>query len=178
VGALANEEVGKFLTDHCICTFQKVGSFRIVNGQKQGGNVASYFCLPDGSVLDIIAGPVDAPTFLREARWVDESRKMAIFESRNDSSRYRAVFQRGYLERLKTEYGIDPHGSQPVWGGSSVVVNSGGWAGPRRALDNQGRVFQLLAYHPMVKIEQIYRYVFEKILNERVSTLPVEQRGN
>jgi hypothetical protein len=47
-----------------------VGTFRIVNGQKQGGNVASYFCTPDGRVLHLIAGPVDGDTLIREARWV------------------------------------------------------------------------------------------------------------
>ena len=36
--------------------FQKVGTFRISNGQKQGGNVASYFCTPDGQVLHLLAG--------------------------------------------------------------------------------------------------------------------------
>ena len=43
-----------------VSSFQKVATFRIVaGGQKQGGNVASYFCAPDGRVLHIVAGPVD-----------------------------------------------------------------------------------------------------------------------
>ena len=41
--------------------------------------------------------------------------------------------------------------------------------------DNQARVHQIMANYPLVKVEQVYRYVFERILNERVSTAPVVQ---
>ena len=46
---------------------------QIVGKAKQGGNVATYFCAPDGRVLHAIAGPVDAGTMLREAKWVVET---------------------------------------------------------------------------------------------------------
>jgi hypothetical protein len=82
VNALANAEVGKFLNEYFVSSFQKVGTFRIVNGQKQGGNVASYFCAPDGRVLHVVAGPVDAATILREAKWVVEGTKKAMTESK------------------------------------------------------------------------------------------------
>ena len=47
-------------------SFQRVGTFRIVGKQKQGGNVATYFCAPDGRVLhsgsgDAINDGVPAP---------------------------------------------------------------------------------------------------------------------
>ena len=48
--------------------YKKVGTFRKDGDTKTGGNVASYFCLPDETVIHIIPGPVDAATFLREAR--------------------------------------------------------------------------------------------------------------
>ena len=47
-----------------------MGTFQVVNGRKVGGNVATYFCTADGRVLHAIAGPVDAATLLREAKWV------------------------------------------------------------------------------------------------------------
>lgn len=190
MNALANAEVGQYLNDHCVSAFQKVGTFRIVNGQKQGGNVAAYFCLGDGSVLHVVAGPVDAATLLREARWVVETRKLAIFESRNDPAAYREFFRRAHLDRLKAEHGVTVNNSLPAGTSSRLTVNSGlrgvpsgklaanhGWQRTGRALDNQGKVHMLLAQHPMPKIEQIYKYVFEKILNEKVSTLPVETRS-
>ena len=50
MNALANPEVGKYVNEHFVSAFQKVATFKIVNGQKQGGNVAAYFCAPDGRV--------------------------------------------------------------------------------------------------------------------------------
>ena len=65
MNALANEEVGKYFNENFVSSYQKVATFKIVDGQKQGGNVASYFCAPDGRVLHVVAGPVDAATLLR-----------------------------------------------------------------------------------------------------------------
>ena len=53
MNALANPEVGKYLNEYFVSSFQKVATFRIVGKQKQGGNVASYFCAPDGRVLHV-----------------------------------------------------------------------------------------------------------------------------
>ena len=88
MGALANAEVGKYLNANFVSSFQKVATFRIVaGGQKQGGNVASYFCAPDGRVLHVVAGPVDAGTLLREARWVVETTKKAMADRMQTSRR-------------------------------------------------------------------------------------------
>jgi hypothetical protein len=103
VNALADPRVGEYLSDHCVCAYQKVGTFKVVHGQKQGGNVATYFCLGDGSTLHAIAGPVDAATFLKEARWVVELRKLAQFEARGNLAHYREVFRYAHLDRLKHE---------------------------------------------------------------------------
>jgi hypothetical protein len=185
VNALANAAVGDYLNEHCVSSFQKVGTFKVADdGQKQGGNVATYFCLPDGSVLHILAGPVDADTFLTEAKWVVETRKNALFEARNNPARYREFFRWAHLERLRHDYGVDLRVRRmPIDDGYG-----GRWANgatPRAAAAqepvtpkgnaNQQQVHTLLAYSPLIKIENVYKYVFEKILNERVSTLPVEQ---
>ena len=86
-----------FLAEHFEAAHQKVGTFRIVGGQKQGGNVAGYFCLTDGTV---VAGPVNAETFLREARWAVDLRNLAVTEARGSVEKYRAAVRRGHLERL------------------------------------------------------------------------------
>jgi hypothetical protein len=185
VNALANPEVGSYLNQQCVSAFQKVGTFTVAaNGQKQGGNVATYFCLPDGSVLHIIAGPVDANTFLTEAKWVVETRKNALFEAANNPYRFREFFRSAHLERLKHDYGVDLRArwasmdlgygerwrnrgqsrAAPVWDQGTPAGNA-----------KQKQVHLLLAYNPLVKIQNVYKFVFEKILNEKVSTLPVEQ---
>ncbi len=106
MNALANPEVGKYLNEYFVSSFQKVATFRIVNGQKQGGNVASYFCAPDGRVLDVIAGPVDAATLLKEAKWVVESTKKAMAESKGDGAKFKALFRQWHADRLRQESGL------------------------------------------------------------------------
>jgi len=106
VSALANPEVGKYLNEYFVSSFQKVATFRIVNGQKQGGNVASYFCAPDGRVLHVVAGPVDAGTLLREAKWVVEGTKKALQESKGDGAQFKAIFRKWHADRLRQEHGL------------------------------------------------------------------------
>jgi hypothetical protein len=106
VNALANAEVGKYLNEYFVSSFQKVATFKIVGGQKQGGNVAAYFCAPDGRVLHVVAGPVNAATLLQEAQWVVESATKAIDESKGDGAAFKALFRRWHADRLRNEHGL------------------------------------------------------------------------
>jgi hypothetical protein len=106
VNALASPEVGKYLNENFVSSFQKVATFRIVGEQKQGGNVASYFCAPDGRVLHVVAGPVDAGTLLREAKWVVETTKKALEQSKNDGAAFKAYFRKAHAERVRAEHGL------------------------------------------------------------------------
>ncbi len=106
MNALNNPEVGKYLNEYFVSGFQKVGTFKIVGNQKQGGNVASYFCAPDGRVLHCVAGPVDAATLIHEAQWVVETTKKAMEISKDDGSKFKAYFRKAHAERLKNEHGI------------------------------------------------------------------------
>jgi hypothetical protein len=106
VNALASPEVGKFLNDNFESSFQKVATFRIVGKQKQGGNVASYFCAPDGRVLHVVAGPVNANQLLHEARWVVDTTERAMKEAKGDGAAFKAIFRKAHAERLRTEHGL------------------------------------------------------------------------
>ena len=165
------------MADNFEATYQKVGTFQIVNGTKVGGNVASYFCLSDGTVIHAVAGPLNARQYLQELRWAVDLRKLAASESNGSIAKYRAVLRKGHMERLATGAGA---WHQPIGGLPAIA------AGPPpvptvaplrlnhgRALDNQGQVHALLAYYPLPKIQQLYTIVFENVLNEKVSTLPV-----
>jgi hypothetical protein len=119
VGALNNDEVGKYVNEYFVSSYQKVATFKIVGGNKQGGNVAAYFCAPDGRVLHCVAGPVDAATFLRESKWVVETAKTCIKESKGDGAKFKEMFRKAHAEKLRTEFGIvveavtfDPPGPQ------------------------------------------------------------------
>jgi hypothetical protein len=116
VNALASPEVGKYLNEYFCSSYQKVATFKIVGGQKQGGNVASYFCAPDGRVLHCVAGPVNAATLLQEAKWVVETTKTAMKESKGDGGRFKAIFRTAHADRLKNEHGlvVEPVTFDPV----------------------------------------------------------------
>jgi hypothetical protein len=106
VNALANAEVGKYVNENFVSAFQKVATFKIVGGQKQGGNVATYFCAPDGRVLHIIAGPVDAATFLAEAKWTVETAKKGIEECKDDGAKFKAYMRKAHADKLRAEAGL------------------------------------------------------------------------
>jgi len=196
VNALANEQVGKYVNEYFCSSFQKVATFKIVNGQKQGGNVAAYFCAPDGRVLHVVAGPVDAATMLREAKWVVETTKKAMAEAKGDGAKFKAIFRKAHAERLRQEHGLvveavtfDPPEEQDDSSALTYRDPSGRPLAPklppppidgldkasrRWVLGNQGRVHVLMAAHSMAKIEKVYGSVFENILGEKISTKPVE----
>jgi hypothetical protein len=162
VNALADPEVGKYLNASFASTYQKVGTFTLAGKQKQGGNVATYFCTPDGRVLHVVAGPVNAVTLLREARWAVETYKLARLDRGDDSSpELRALLWEAHADRLRKEHGVELNDPN---------------ARLRRNLGKQAQAHLLLAAAPLPRLEQVYRLVFENILGEKVSTAPVVQR--
>ena len=169
MNALARPEVGQYLNDHFVAAFQKVATFKIVNNQKQGGNVASYFCTPDGQVLDAVAGPVDGATLLREARWVVETCNLADLDGKGGAG-LKAVFRKAHADRLLQEHGsVSKLPSRPECTAEDVaaVLDRG------RGLSNDGRIHLLFSTYPLAPIGKVYRPIFERVLNEPVSTSPV-----
>lgn len=70
----------KFMAAH-----QQAGDFQVQvkDGQvvqKNGGNVASYFCTPDGRVINAVLGPAGANDLLHEAEWA-----IKVYESAESS---------------------------------------------------------------------------------------------
>jgi hypothetical protein len=147
----------------------------VVAGEKQGGNVASYFCTPGGEILDAIAGPVDADTLLREARWVVETRKMALLKANGDAGQIKQAFRQANADRLPSGTVPLDWKNMPFYQPSEEALATVLDTNPAvQQLDQQGRVHLLLALYPLVKLDQAYKVVYEKILNETVSTQPVE----
>lgn len=163
---MTNAEVGKYLNVNFVSSYQKVGTFTVNGTRKQGGNVASYFCTPEGRVLHAIAGPVNAEVLLREARWIVETSKLAALDGVKGETRLRAFWRKAHIDRLRQEHNVD---LKHVRRGVRPVRES--------TLNNPGRVHYLLATTALPKLEQIYKFVFETILNEKVSTAPVVQLG-
>jgi hypothetical protein len=185
VGALADKTVAAYVNQHFIATYLKVGTFEIVGGQKVGGNVASYFCLPDSSVLHAVAGPVDAKKFLSELRWAVETRKAAQTASTNlatgafSQAQYRGYISQAHEERYFAE-------NPGTWGGNvtftraktpQMVVRNLAMMPPQlpRTASQQAQVEWLLARGPLTALEHVYPVIWEQVLGEKLSTLPVAQ---
>ncbi len=163
---------------HFVASYQKVANFQVIHGAvKVGGNVASYFCTPEGQVLHAIAGPVTAATFLKEARWVNEAYQFALVEDRNPAE-MRLFFRRAHFERLRTEHFVTVPKERLVAPAAvtkdaldTLVVQNQNWA-----RSPQAKVHLLLGAGAMPKLDQVYQIVFERILNERLSNDPVVER--
>ncbi len=171
--------MARFAADNFEATHQKVGTFRVVNGVKQGGNVASYVCLNDGTVIHAIAGPLAPAQYLRELRWAVDMRKLATAQAGGDAIKYRETVRKGHTERLVRESGVrHPEHALPELTDSAPPVPAPAELRGRNggALGNQGQVHAILAAAPVPKLSQLYPIVFEKILGEKVSTLPVETK--
>jgi hypothetical protein len=193
VNALANEKVGTLLNHYFVSSFQRVGSFRINNGQKQGGNVAAYFCVPDGRVLHAVAGPVDANMLLAEVDWVLRKTTEALSASKGDGTRFKELMRRYHAERLQAKHGVrvtavlrDQVGQD--WATALAYRDAQGRrlapilslppienpAAGKNPLSNDAQVHRLLAAHATMRIEGLYGAIFEGILGEKVTTKPVQ----
>jgi hypothetical protein len=185
VSALVDPRVAEYVNEHFVATYLKVGTFQIIGGKKVGGNVASYFCLFDGSVLHAVAGPVNAAQFLSEARWAVETRKAALTLGTKlatgelDLPKYRAYIKQAHEERYVAEGNPWMAGAMP----KPILKNQpkAPGQGPLppnlpRLLSRQAQVHWLLAHDTLAPIDRIYPFVWEQILNERLSGLPVAQK--
>jgi hypothetical protein len=172
---LADPQVAKYFNENFICTYQKVGTFRILNGQKVGGNVASYFCLWDGYVLHAVPGKVGADTLLSEARWVTDLRKSALMYATNlrtgamDRRLYGTKVMLAHVERYHEETNTT---SSEAWNNTPVSLPTSLPQGQSA----QAQVDWALARSPMPQLNSLYPYVWRQILNERLSDLPVAKQ--
>ncbi len=170
MNALADARVADYVNENFVSTYLKVGTFQIVNGQKVGGNVASYFCLPDGTVVHAVAGPVNADRLLSESRWAFETRKSALTSSANlgtgntDEKKFRARVRRSHLERMFAA--ISPQARFNQAFPTKMPRNS----------SQEAQTHWLLAAQPLAHIDDISPVVWTEILGEQESGLPVAKR--
>jgi hypothetical protein len=154
-----------------VAAHQQVGAFIAtkVNGTlvKQGGNVASYFCTPEGRVIHAVIGPVNADELLKEANWALAAWDKAKQESDQEDREYEvSLAHRGELpQAIPINQGGPAHGrkniSADAWGNLSQLVGT-----------QPQKVHQLLAARPLAPLAEVYVEVFERILGEQVSTAP------
>jgi hypothetical protein len=170
VNALADDRVGAFVNTHFVSAYKKVGTFRKNGNAKNGGNVATYFCLPDETVIHVVPGPVTAAAFLREARWA-----MDVYESANLEFPADLKEQREYVREAHMIRYLEEHGKGT--GGTRSGVPRSLRARMPRALPQGGKVLAqahwLLWSEPMPRLAAIYGTVWTDILKEELSDRPV-----
>jgi hypothetical protein len=178
VGALAQKDVGEYLNKYFVSSYQKISNFTLAaGGQKQGGNVASYFCTSQGRVLHIVVGPVSGAKLLEEARWVEETWKLADLQELKSVSQIQALFRKAHLDRLASEFNLKqqsrylPGLESPM--ATALIGGPGVNALLNRSPDQQAKVHLLLSNYPLPKIARVYGTVFETILQQKISTTPV-----
>ena len=161
--------MAKHFNENFICTYLKVGAFQIINGQKVGGNVASYFCLADTTVVHAIAGQTNANVLLKEARWAADIRKSAqtfsthLETGKMDMRVYANHIRKAHAERYHEEI------RTPFADRKTIPKQM-----PRLATQ-QPQTHWLLA-NSMAKLDTIYPIVWRQILREELSALPVGER--
>ena len=155
--------------------YKKVGTFRKDGDTKTGGNVATYFCLPDETVVHVIPGPVNAATFLREARWAVDVCESAVLEHPDDPAA-----QRDYLKLAHGLRHLADRGRQiPRAGQGTTQAARVSGLMPKslpRGTDPVSQAHWLLWSKPLPPLADIYRTVWTDILNEQVTDAPVRAR--
>ena len=188
MNALADAKVADYLQSHFVATYLKVGTFQIVGDRKVGGNVACYFCLPDGTVLHAVPGPANGPTFLKEARWAWEIRKSTLTHATDlvtgqiDKGRWQSEVKKAHEERFVAA--TNPQLARKLRVGAMAGAQNGNNAHANvplpadlpRHVNQQTQVHWLLATRPLERIGQIYPIVWQEILREQLSNLPVAMR--
>lgn len=137
--------MAEYLTPHFVAAHQQVGEFQVVNQHgklvKNGGNVASYFCTPDGRVIHATLGPVSSGELLSEARWAVKAYHDVESVSPKDQAAHMALAHQDAFE---------------------ANVLSDGPGIPRR-------LHNLFGQNPLPPVKDVYRDIFEHILNEPLS---------
>jgi tetratricopeptide (TPR) repeat protein len=98
--------VGEFIGKHYVAAYQQAGDFTVVNVngriQRNGGNVASYFCTADGNVIHAVGKAVSADRLLYEARWALETYNRMTELAGNNPRRLRRLMAEAHLTELNT----------------------------------------------------------------------------
>ena len=188
--------------ENFIASYHQIGDFEVVkvNGklQKNGGNVASYFCTPEGRVIHVTAKPVSADQLLREATWavttyrqvqaqkpptllaqrqlIEEAHLSHFNYSRQDFyakvreqlPRVQQRYQQRYEEKMLAVYNEARRSS---YSSKSRYKESPLVLARRAAAKSLGgdRAHQIMVAQPLAPFQEVYREVFEELTNERVT---------
>ncbi len=110
--------MGLYVGRHFVSTWHRMPSLQFRSYRvgstvvREGGNVAVYFCTPQFEVIHAVAGPVDAATFLREARWAVETWNRISAQERGSRERIARALREAHLAAsvAAPQHGTSMHG--------------------------------------------------------------------
>ena len=184
--------------ENFIASYHQIGDFEVVkvNGklQKNGGNVASYFCTPEGRVIHVTAKPVNADQLLREATWAVTTYRQVQAQKPTTLLAQRQLVEQAHLShfnysnvdfyaKVKAHF---PRAQQRYEDKMLAVYNEGRRSSysrksrykesplllaRRAAAKSLGgdRAHQIMLAQPLAPFQEVYREVFEELTNERVT---------
>ena len=99
--------MGEFIGKHFVAAYQQAGDFKVVNVggriQRNGGNVASYFCSADARVSHAVGKNVSADRLLRAAQWAVETFQRVGESAPTNLDQRAQLFERAHLAELKVD---------------------------------------------------------------------------
>jgi hypothetical protein len=178
-----------------VATYEQAGDFEVVNVngklQKNGGNVASYFCTADGRVIHAVGKNINAEKLLKEARWALDLYARARADAPDKPAKQAEIIQLAHLEELGTT--VDdfrkmvkkelPQARKQYAGKvaeyrkrRATSRNESGYAQPvvpdlvaaRRAAEklHGSRGHQILAAQPFPQFYDVDQHMFKRLANE------------
>ncbi len=166
--------------------------------QKNGGNVASYFCTPDARVIHAVGKPVSANRLLTEARWAVDTYNGVVKRAPKKRVSQARLLQRAHLAALRTtieEFGRHYRRELPrarqefVEKVQSIAQRRSEGKYDRRSRNRVvpfqlearrravrhfagDRAHQILAAEPLASFPQVSRRLFEKLTGELYAERP------
>ncbi len=166
MGALSDPRVEKLFVENFITAHQRIGDFQRMTTPigtiKVGGNVASYFCTPEGRVIHGVLGPASAEVLLAEANWALQTYKPI---AKDELARQKEHLAKKHAEAARTA--PDRPGAIMLPGDLEPLLE---WPAGRGH-----QIHELFAKHPLASLTEAYRYIFERLLHEPVSDQALAQ---
>jgi hypothetical protein len=189
--------VGKFIEKHFVAAFQQAGDFKVVSvdgtPQKNGGNVASYFCTPEGRVIHAVGKQVSPQRLLQEGQWALDVYRRVDSEAPDIHKHQLKIVEEAHLAKLNTNLrkynkrvsdqlrharesytktaraNAKKRGRNPSEYRRIANLDSPELIARRKAAESFGgdRAHQILAAEPMAMFAQIRKRAFEKLTGEK-----------
>lgn len=193
--------MGEYFARHFVGAYQQVGDFEVINVngrlQKNGGNVVSYFCTPQGEVVHAVVGPVSAEKLLEAARWAVNAYDQAREAGGKDADARKLIVEHAHLRQLGVEPDRYYRAVRAAWPAALEEFQA------MRALRNYRRsshdsrrqtadmlrptlvaarrkaarglpgerIHQILAAQPLAPLKEVYRELFEELADEEVNSV-------